>query len=363
MQDPTTENLVPNQPSEELSNARSTEEPLTEVIKINPSIKQGALKTEEEGILEEKETILEQQEAIPESLEFVKDWFTAAQKLHQQNKYLTETIAGLEQELAATQEQLQSQIIQSRTKELLISKQKEEFNLSQEETSRLLKEIESDREVIRRQQNNLDSLSQELKASQELVSQLQRQCSRIQESEQEKAERILQLERQERELKARLTRQQRHSLQFKAALDRCLQVPGYISQGKDSGKTEPVPLPNITISSNSPIPKVQPIQPWSSELDPLADSSTEDDGETLEKHSNSCEPKAEPQTNTDIDAWEQTKLVEEILLEVNNSKSPEKISSGSNWPAPIINGLGTGKKRKSRAEIDLPAFEPPKTTD
>ena len=263
---------------------------------------------EQESIPIEQQATREEK-TISEPLEEDKDWFTLAQKQSQQNQELMETIGGLDQQL---------------------------------------------------------------EASQKLVARLEREYALLQKSEQEKAERILQLERQERELKARLTRQQRHALQFKAALDRCLEVPGYISQGEDTGKIEPVSPPNITISSKSPIPKIQPIKPWSSQLDQLTNPSTEDFQETScasskqppEKNSEPCEPEIEleqPVTNTN--AWEKTKFLEEMLLEVNNSKSLENTSSPANWPSPTINGLGTGKKRKSRAEIDLPAFAPPKTSN
>ena len=134
----------------------------------------------------------------------------------------------------------------------------------------------------------IEELEQDLAAAQKLIAQQakelntkEEQISHLRQELENSQERIAQLELEEQELQTRLVRQQRHSLKFKAALDQCLAGP-------------------------SPVPKVEPIQPWSGKLD-RADSNNPD-----------------------------------------NTKP--------NWPSPTINGLGKEKKSKSRADIDLPKF-------
>ena len=189
------------------------------------------------------------------------DWFALACKLRQRNRELIKTVVQLEQALADSQEQLHSQIMRTRSADTLIARQAEELDKTQEQVSNLFHELEASHQAAQRQQILIETISEQLEASQEQVAQLERECTLLQQNYNQQAQKLLETGKQVQELRSRLHRQQRYTLQFKAALEQCLEVPSpttTISQQLDS-KT----------SSTALIPAIKPIQPWSSLTDEL----------------------------------------------------------------------------------------------
>ncbi len=174
----------------------------------------------------------------------------------QQNQTLAETQAKIgeqAQELQALQAQSMLQ-----TQELLTAEQ---------QVAHLTSDLEQTVQTAQRQQILVETLTVQLNASQEQVAQLERECSQHQQRYAEQVQLALQAESACRDLRSRLNRQQRYTLQFKAALEKCLEVPaaqGFahlaLSQHPDSdlvgADTAPVPLF---------IPKASPVQPWSAQ--------------------------------------------------------------------------------------------------
>ena len=317
------------------------------------------------------------------------DWFALACKLRQRNRELIKTVVQLEQALADSQEQLHSQIMRTRSADTLIARQAEELEKTQEQVSHLFHELEASHQAAQHQQTLIETISEQLEASQEQVAQLERECTLLQQDYNQQAQKLLETGKQVQELRSRLHRQQRYTLQFKAALEQCLEVPSpttAISQQLD-GKT----------SSTALIPAIKPIQPWSSstdELDYPPETDTNRSSVSLDDDPLACESlapyseeaKVEPERNqqqqlatTEKDVSPELEafnlFLETLDPEIENPSAAEFLevppssesppsneeaiaSTKSNWPSHVISPLHHAKRRKSRAVIDLPKFIP-----
>lgn len=161
------------------------------------------------------------------------DWVKIAHKLRRHNRDLVKTVVHLEQALAESQERLQSQIqqmfgVNTKTPQRSAvegsdcapaSKSPEDLTFAQEQVVCLIKEIEASYQAIQRQQIVIETLSNQLEASQERVAQMERECALLKEDNNEQTHKLVVTQEQVLELQARLDRQQRHTLQYKAALE------------------------------------------------------------------------------------------------------------------------------------------------
>ena len=152
------------------------------------------------------------------------DWFALAQKMRQRNRRLLEQVAELRQALKVNQETLHSEQIRGREKETLLAQRAEEFNILQEQLARLFQALESSHQAAQRQQILIETLSEQLQSSQERLAQLERECALTQQRYNEQSHQLLQAADTCRELRTRLHRQQRQTLQFKVALEKSLEM-------------------------------------------------------------------------------------------------------------------------------------------
>ncbi|NJN87177.1 MAG: hypothetical protein HC881_13870 [Leptolyngbyaceae cyanobacterium SL_7_1] len=135
--------------------------------------------------------------------------------------------------------------------------------------TKLTNELEFTRQKDKRQQILLETLKGQLETSQERVAQLERECTLTQQRYNEQLQLLNQRENDCRDLRSRLQRQQRYTLQFKAALEKCLEVPppNYDSAAEAIDRAM-VQIPTwYQADQLSPmlLPKGQTIQPWSSQ--------------------------------------------------------------------------------------------------
>ncbi|PSR18429.1 hypothetical protein C8255_07420 [filamentous cyanobacterium CCP3] len=138
----------------------------------------------------------------------------------------------------------------------------------QQQIAQLLSELDIANDGLRRTTIHNETLQAELEVSQQRVAQLERECTLLQQRFSEKNTALHQADETCRDLKARLHRQQRYTLQFKAALEKCLNMtPGAAATG-------PVALQGQLLSSaveepGQPVamPRSQQIQPWSAGSD------------------------------------------------------------------------------------------------
>lgn len=197
------------------------------------------------------------------------DWFALAQKMRQRNRRLHEQVMELRQALKDKQEALHLELMRSRDKESIIAQQAEEMNTVQEQMGRLFHALESSHQAAVRQQILIETLSEQLQSSQERIAQLERECALTQHRYNEQSNQLIQANNTCRELRDRLSRQQRQTLQFKAALEKSLEITSAShstgQQPHAKGSTHPFF-----------IPKTQPIQPWSADSEFLQEQSDVD---------------------------------------------------------------------------------------
>jgi myosin heavy subunit len=209
--------------------------------------------TLESGIIAIASSPVEADDPVTETRTKDADWFALIQKMRQRNRRLLDQMGELRQTLREKQETLQLEQMRSRDQETLLVQQTEEISTLQEQLSRLFHALESSHQAAQRQQILIETLSEQLQSSQERVAQLERECSLVQQRYNEQSHQLLQAANTCRELRTRLQRQQRQTLQFKVALEKSLEMTA-------SSNAAPPQQPR---QRSGVVPKAQPIQPWS----------------------------------------------------------------------------------------------------
>ncbi|NEO98781.1 MAG: hypothetical protein F6K58_08900 [Symploca sp. SIO2E9] len=201
------------------------------------------------------------------------NWLVVTQKMRQRNRRLLEQVTQLEQALQQKQQALNSQEDLAQEHETLLAQQSEKLTTAQEQLTKLFKTLELSHQAAQRQQILIETLSEQLESSQERVAQLERECALTQQRYNEQSHKLLQHENTCRELRTRLQRQQRQTLQFKAALEKSLEMS---TPSHQSEPAEPHPQRDNIKVNRSLVPKAQPIQPWSAQPEVLQDDSNAD---------------------------------------------------------------------------------------
>lgn len=201
------------------------------------------------------------------------------QKLRHRNQSLLNRVNQLEQALGECQEALQSQKAKLQAQDAIIARASQEVTTSQEQTARLFRELESSHQVAQRQQILIETLTGQLESSQQRMAQMERECTLTQQRYNEQSHLLLQTENTVRELRDRLHRQQRHTLQFKAALEKCLEVPAINYETSAEAVDSLVSFRqeehlNRLLTTPGVLPKAQPIPPWSAKPELLTDNSS-----------------------------------------------------------------------------------------
>lgn len=204
------------------------------------------------------------------------DWFALAQKMRQRNRSLVDQVNQLKGALKQQQELLNSEKARSQQQETLLAQQTEEFNTLHEQLARLFNALESSHQASVRQQILIETLSEQLQSGQERIAQLERECSYTQQRYNEQSHQLLQAANTCRDLRSRLQRQQQQTLQFKAALEKSLEMP------KTTGTQPP---------QRGFVPKAQPIQAWSAQPDLSEEPS---DFDTIWQHPVRLQPPQPP---------------------------------------------------------------------
>lgn len=185
------------------------------------------------------------------------------QELNQCNNTLIDRVSQLEEALEMTQKALKEE--RERATRLAQAEDQERLATKQQ-LAELFNELELSHQTSQRQQMVVEALTEQLTASQEQVARLERECAIAHQRANEQASLLNQSELTCRDLRVRLQRQQRYTLQFKAALERCLEVTplpyDLQAQTSASGQSAADPLPTLAVPPL--VPKVRQIQPWSS---------------------------------------------------------------------------------------------------
>lgn len=180
------------------------------------------------------------------------DLISLIQELNQCNGVLLDRVSQLEEALERSQQALQSQ--GERSPDSSSPYDADDLATAQAQIATLFSQLEFAHQTNQRQQILTETLTAELESSQERVAQLEREAALLQQRYNEQSQLLVQSEGSCRDLQARLQRQQRYTLQFKAALEKCLEMPAPQYEG-----LETIAPPTDILA----LPRVQQIQPWS----------------------------------------------------------------------------------------------------
>ncbi|MBD2075353.1 hypothetical protein H6F86_15910 [Phormidium sp. FACHB-592] len=141
------------------------------------------------------------------------------------------------------------------------SGQEQPLDSAQERLQQLLQELERSHQTAQRQQILVETLTEQLSSSQERIAQLERDCALAQQRHNEQVQQVLQAENTCRDLRLRLHRQQQQTLQFKAALEKSLEMPAVYGH---PAITDIALAGHATVPDASALlPKNSPVKPWS----------------------------------------------------------------------------------------------------
>lgn len=202
--------------------------------------------------------------AYPDAQPNISELISLIQELNQCNNALLDRVSQLEEALEQTQN---ATLVQNANVIQAIAPDTVDLHSLHSQVVALSSQLDLSQQISQRQQVLAETLTQQLSASQARVAQLEQECVLSQQLLNEQLQRLAQSECDCRDLRARLQRQQRHTLQFKAALERCLEVPADLSEALDAGieaaTSQPWNESQSTVAVQSLLPKVQQIQPWS----------------------------------------------------------------------------------------------------
>jgi myosin heavy subunit len=194
--------------------------------------------------------------------------------LEQQNHTLRDRVTYLETSLNSAQSRLCEEVArweslalqgdeklqgQLQAQEQTIGEYVNELTASQQKTTELFAKLEQAHQAAQRQQIIMETLNTQHRNSQERVAQLERECANVHQQNVDQLQQLSQQSHQVRDLQSRLQRQQRYTLQYKAALEKSLEVA--------TTATTPTLLSETTAqqlaTQPSNMPKPTPVKPWS----------------------------------------------------------------------------------------------------
>lgn len=176
----------------------------------------------------------------------------------QPNAALLARIAELEDALERSQLALQAEVERSQLAQHSSATGAQLTVAQQKQVAQLLSELDVANDALRRTTIHNETLQAEMDAAQQRVAQLERECTLLLKRFTDKSNALQQAETTCRDLRSRLQRQQRYTLQFKAALEKSLDMSAHIRPGGTSSPSEPEPRP-YPLS----MPKAEQIRPWS----------------------------------------------------------------------------------------------------
>lgn len=183
-----------------------------------------------------------------------------SRKQAQLTQQQTVMIAKQRQALDASRRRLQDQ-------EAQLAQQTEAISAAQAEMTQLAQVLEQAHQAQQKQQILIETLTAQLESSQMQVAQLERDCALTKQQHDEQIQQLRQSEAACRDLRSRLHRQQQYTLQFKAALEKCLDVSATqkIEESVDQAISQ-----SDYLSDPVGFVRAQPVQPWSTTLDSAA---------------------------------------------------------------------------------------------
>lgn len=326
---------------------------------------------------------------------------TLMQALHECNRDLLQRISQLETALEESQKTLQN-------RETLLEQRTAELENTQAQLTRLFGKVEVSHQTLQGQEILVESLSSQLAISQTRLAVVERECAATVQRYNEQFHQLVATENVCRELRSRLHRQQRHTLQFKAALERSLDRPQKSpiieppDDADDSANAQLESLLAAVKSSQIPLPpafNAAPVKAWSEppehleaalaeyaidpesianlELNQLAQASgiqlhPSETYQPQELATDSALAVAESQlpaaqsvaeTAATLGRPELARAVQILnsvetfgIQEARSIPTQSTAAAQPDWLGLIASPLRSSKKRRSLAEIELPSF-------
>ncbi|MEA5596107.1 hypothetical protein [Rivularia sp. UHCC 0363] len=267
------------------------------------------------------------------------------EELRSANNKLYEQVEELTTALNDSQAALQRQKKRATVAESMFKQQTQELNAAQAQIQSLFDQLENAVKNSQRQESLAESYKGQIELNQQRLAQLERESALIQTKYDEQTSLLSQSENACRELRTRLKRQQRQTLQFKAALEKSLEtsVPGYDTLDDNDSSF-------LDITANSKLNKLsqtqttsstQLIQPWSAPpesykiqndlWEEILTTSAANDSENPIQESSSWEFSANPdivptEDLVNYDAAEQETTEHQVSLS-DSSELEEKLDS------------------------------------
>lgn len=188
------------------------------------------------------------------------------EELQNANNQLYEQAEQLTTALSESEAALGRQRKRSNVAESMLKQQTQELNAAQAQIQSLFEQLEHSVQNAQRQENLAQSYKGQLELNQQHLAQLERECASIQHKYSEQTRLLSQSENACRELRTRLKRQQRQTLQFKAALEKSLEtsIPGYDTLSDSDSNFLDVNNSQLNTSKRTKgISNTQSIKPWS----------------------------------------------------------------------------------------------------
>lgn len=187
---------------------------------------------------------------------------TRIRDLNQCNEVLLSRVHQLEEALERSQQALQQEVERSQR----ATAEEKAAAAQSQSVAQLLSELEQSNEALGRQTILAETLSAQLETFQGRNQHLENECALLRRRNAEKAQQLQAAEESCTDLRSRLQRQQRYTLQFKAALEKCLDTPAFKRAAKDieaEPSVEPLHPAAAHSGLNLVMPRAEQIQPWS----------------------------------------------------------------------------------------------------
>ena len=251
--------------------------------------------------------------------------------------------------------QLESALEQSQSAQQL--SQQVSHNAPQQ-IAKLVSELDNTEQALNRQQLVNENLQTELDNAQERIAQLERECTIVAQQHLEEVQAKAKAESTSKDLRSRLQRQQRYTMQFKAALEKSLTVT---AKPANTTVAQPVSFKDSTAVA---MPRAQRIMPWVSDnsspfagIDPhleslirgVGKSSARSGHQPAEETTGNDSGKAEKQTEQTTTPEAEAKLWQDLERVISHAE--ETTDAAQEQP------IAAQEMESSRVEdpVDLPA--------
>lgn len=191
------------------------------------------------------------------------------EQLQHENVALKTQVAQLEEDLSQVQIELQLEVARFYCKEEEAETASESDRISadlaaaQAQLTQLTQDLTQTQQAVQQKQTVIDTLTQQLETSQQRIAQLERDCALSQQRYNEQLQLVSQAENTCRDLRMRLHRQQQQTLQFKAALEKSIELHSTVELPQAEPAIAESASPNASTTPAAFLPKAQPVRPWS----------------------------------------------------------------------------------------------------